>query len=352
MSYRGPGRMGGAIVSARFEVVSRNMTATSALAGRCSVGRALLWVGLLCGIVSSTVALSQALASDAPPSKARLERPLTSKQAAALQPGETFRECAACPRMIVAPPGRFMMGSNKSSQDERPIHQVTIAQAFAAGVYEVTVAEYMACVTERACRAPQWRQRGSYYNIETGSDDHYKKLGAALTDPRHPIVGVSWRDAQQFLGWLNDKVSGTPYRLLTEAEWEYIARAGTGRQTYWWGNRFSPSYANAAGTRWWDRWAFTSPVGAFPANPFGFHDLHGNVWEWVEDCPSSSYVDAPTDGTADLTQDCGRRVLRGGSWYFVPRLLRSADRFSLPFVNRLSDIGLRVARTLASPASE
>ena len=141
-------------------------------------------------------------------------------------------------------------------------------------------------------------------------------------------------------------MTGTPYRLPTEAEWEYLARAGTGRQTYWWGNRFSPAYANAAGKRWWDRWAYTAPVGAFPANPFGLHDLHGNVWEWVEDCPSASYASAPTDGSADTVGDCGRRVLRGGSWYFVPRLLRSADRFSLPFVNRLSDIGFRVARTL------
>ena len=217
---------------------------------------------LVGALVSSTGGGMPAAASDALPAKARQERPLTLERIATLQPGQTFRECPTCPTMIVAPPGRFMMGSNKSSPDERPVHQVTIANAFAAGVYEVTVGEYTACVTERACRPPQWRQRGSFYHIETGSDDHYKKLGPALTAPRHPIVGVSWRDAQQFIAWLNDKVAGTPYRLLTEAEWEYLARAGTGRQTYWWGNRFSRAHANAAGTRWWDRGAFTAHTAA------------------------------------------------------------------------------------------
>ncbi len=308
--------------------------------------RALLCSLVLCGLSFKDIARAQSTSADVRRSKPPLDRPLTRSQFAQLRPRDEFQECSTCPRMVVVPSGSFMMGSNNSSQDERPVHKVTIRRAFAAGKFEVTVAEYEACTTDRACNQPQWRRRGSYYNIKTGSDNYYKKLGTALTDPRHPIVGISWHDAKQFTAWVNTKVVGTPYRLLTEAEWEYLARAGTGEQIYWWGNRFNPNYANAAGTSKRDQWEFTSPVGMFPGNPFGLHDLHGNVWEWVDECHTDSYAGAPNDGSAHPTEVCGRRILRGGSWYFVPRLLRSADRFRLPAVSRLSDIGFRIARML------
>ncbi|MGI9478286.1 MAG: formylglycine-generating enzyme family protein, partial [Hyphomicrobiaceae bacterium] len=265
---------------------------------------------------------------------------------AVLKPGDEFQECPVCPRMVVVRTGSFMMGSSDGNQDERPVRKVTIKRAFAAGKFEVTVAEYEACVKNGACDEPQWRQRSSYYNIKTGSNDHYKRMRSALTDPRHPIVGVSWINARQLVDWVNEKVGGASYRLLAEAEWEYLARAGKGQRNYGWGDRFKPDYANSAVKSARDRWAFTSPVGSFPRNPYGLHDLHGNVWEWVQDCYTPSYMGAPSNGTARQTEECNRRVVRGGSWYYVPRLLRSADRYELSLVKRRNDIGFRVGRTL------
>ncbi|MFY0611364.1 MAG: formylglycine-generating enzyme family protein [Hyphomicrobiaceae bacterium] len=241
-----------------------------------------------------------------------------------------------------------MMGSRNGNQDETPIHKVTIGRAFAAGKFEITVAEYEACVMTGACNAPQWRRRGSYYNIETGSNDHYKRLGAALTHARHPIVGISWINAKQFIDWLNKKAGSTSYRLLAEAEWEYLARAGKGQRQYWWGDRFNPRYANSGVKSARDQWAFTSPVGSFLISPFGLYDLHGNVWEWVEDCYTSSYMGAPSNGTARRVKECNRRVVRGGAWYYVPRLLRSADRYGLSPVKRRNDTGFRAGRTLGT----
>ena len=257
-------------------------------------------------------------------------------------PGETFRDCPECPEMVVVPAGEFMMGSPATEEgrsgDEGPQRKVTIAKPFAAGKYELTFAEWDACVAAGGCS----RKPG---DNGWGRD-------------KRPVINVSWDDAtKEYIPWLTKK-SGKTYRLLTEAEWEYVARGGPGaeddgRLRYWWGNDASHEYANygkdeccdglAQGK---DQWVNTSPVGQFQGNPFGLHDLHGNVWEWVEDCWNDSYNGAPTDGSAWTSGDCSRRVLRGGSWGSGPVNLRSAIRNLYITVDRGNGLGFRVGRTL------
>ena len=255
------------------------------------------------------------------------------------QPGKTFRDCAQCPEMVVVPAGSYMMGSPDGEEgrghDEGPVHEVTIATPFAVGKYEVTFAEWDACVAAGGCkRRPD--------DMEWGRG-------------RRPVNNVSWADAQTYVAWLAQE-TGQPYRLLSEAEWEYVARAET-TGTYWWDGWFSTgadhAYANygtdtccegkAAGA---DRWMHTSPVGSFEANAFGLVDTAGNVWEWVADCWNDSYRGAPSDGSAWTSGDCGSRVLRGGSWYNEPEVLRSANRGRSDTGSRDDTFGFRIARTL------
>ena len=220
-----------------------------------------------------------------------------------------FRDCPHCPEMVVVRPGSFMMGSPPSEEDrwdnEGPQHRVTIGAAFAVGVYEVTFSEWEACASAGGC--------GGYR-------PHDQRWGRG----RRPVINVSWDDAQSYVAWLSGE-TGESYRLLSESEWEYVARAGT-QTRYWWGDDIGDNRANCdgCGSRWDDDG--TAPVGSFAANAFGLHDVHGNVWEWVQDCWNDSYVGAPNDGSAWESGECSRRVLRGGSWYLVPRLLRAADR--------------------------
>ncbi len=246
------------------------------------------------------------------------------------QPGRAFRDCDACPEMVVVPAGSFTMGSPSHeegrSDDEGPAHQVTIAAPFAVGKYEVTFAEWDACVAAGGC--------GGYR-----SDDR----GWGRND--RPMIYVSWKDTQAYVRWLSEE-TGESYRLLSEAEWEYAARAGTATP-YSWGNDIGRNRANCDGceSRWDDE--STAPVGSFAANGFGLYDMHGNVWEWVEDCYNNSYAAAPSDGSAWTSGDCSVRVLRGGSWSNRPRYLRSADRIRRVTSSRNSYNGFRVARTFA-----
>ena len=159
------------------------------------------------------------------------------------------------------------------------------------------------------------------------------------------MIYVSWEDAQTYVEWLSGK-TGKSYRLLSEAEWEYVTRAGS-TTPYWWGEDIGKDRANCSscGSQWDS--AQTAPVGSFPANDFGLHDTAGNVWEWVEDCWNESYEGAPSDGSAWTESECSLRVLRGGSWVNYPRYLRSAIRsYGLEAGVRSSGIGFRVARTL------
>ena len=273
------------------------------------------------------------------------------------KPGQTFRDCADCPEMVVIPAGSFRMGDLNGHGDviEKPVHDVRIPRPLAVGMYEVTVGEYLACVDSGDCLEPEWRESESKYNARTGSDDHYRKFGTALTDDRHPIVGVSWNDAKQYVSWLGRR-AGKQYSLLSESEWEYTARAGTATPFHF-GPTISPDQANYIGN-----YAFnggpkgvfrkrTVPVGEFQPNSFGHYNMHGNVWEWVEDCWYGSYNGAPSNGNAWVSSgDCSERVIRGGSWNDLPRNLRSASRNARTADFRGSYVGFRVARTLPDPS--
>ena len=208
----------------------------------------------------------------------------------ALKPLASFRECAKdCPEMVVIPAGEFMMGSPASEKgrytNEGPQHTVMIAKPFAVSKFDVTFADWDACVSVGGC--PQVSDSG---------------FGRGT----RPVINVSWDDAQQYVAWFS-KMTGKPYRLLTEAEWEYAARAGS-TTAYFWGDEIGKGNANCAGcgSQWDNRQ--TSPVGSFKPNAFGLYDMAGNVWQWVQDCYHGNYDGAPTDGSAWTIGDCSRRV--------------------------------------------
>jgi formylglycine-generating enzyme required for sulfatase activity len=194
---------------------------------------------------------------------------------------------------------------------------------FAIGRHEVTVAQWDACVSAGACAS---RPEG------------------ASADGDLPVTEVSWIDAQDYLRWLSRR-TGHAYRLPSEAEWEYAARAGTTTARYW-GDEIGSGHANCDGCgSAWDNTA-PAPVGSFAPNDFGAYDMLGNVWEWTQDCWNDSYGGAPADGAAWLTGKCYRRVLRGGSWNFRPAVVRAAVRLWVEPATRHQSIGFRVARSL------
>lgn len=261
---------------------------------------------------------------------------LAAAPAGQASPGTLFRDCPDCPEMVVVPAGSFTMGSpaGEASRDadEGPQHEVRIERPFALGRFEVTFAEWDACVAAGGCAGHVPDDQG------WGRDTR-------------PVVDVSWDDAQAYLRWLGEK-TGQEYRLPSEAEWEYAARAGTAT-TFSTGATITTDQANFNGNRTYGgsrKGVFreqTLPVGSFAANPFGLHDMHGNVYEWVEDCSNAGYDGAPADGNAWTEGDCSRRVFRGGSWGDRPAAVRSAVRETGNADLRMAIIGLRVARTLA-----
>jgi len=285
-------------------------------------------------------------------------------------PGSVFRDCAECPEMVVVPAGNFIMGSSAAEKswaasqvgsaegvaDEAPQHGVSL-RSFAIGKYDVTRGEYAAFVRETGYSAgdgcdvdhsPEWK---------TQAHRSWQNPGFNQTD-QDPVVCVSWQDAKAYIGWLNDKVrqkssSDGPYRLPSESEWEYAARAGTSTR-FWWGD----DDAATSGHAWYkeNSGGQTHPVGLKSANAFGLYDIAGNVWQWTEDCYAQSYSGVPTDGHAnetgvsdprpDGTKEC-MRVDRGGALMFRTWALRSATRERTPVDHRDSIIGFRVARTLS-----
>jgi formylglycine-generating enzyme required for sulfatase activity len=253
---------------------------------------------------------------------------------------DVFRDCAGCPEMVVVPAGEFMMGSPASEKgrnpDEGPQRKVTFAQPFAAGKYEVTFAQWDACVAENGCTHKP--------------DDQTWGRG------KRPVINISWNDAQQFVGWLAKK-TGKPYRLLTEAEWEYAARGSTKAvdrpPAFSTGPTINPNQANydgnfiyGGGARMGIYRQKTLDVGSFKPNAFGLNDMHGNVWEWVEDCYKDTYAGAPTDGSAVKSRTCTLNILRGGAWNYYPQLLRSAYRYASAPGVRTENTGFRVARSM------
>jgi formylglycine-generating enzyme required for sulfatase activity len=271
-------------------------------------------------------------------------RPLSKIEERALVPLDHFKECARCPEMVVVPTGDFLMGSpdgeEGSDADERPQHAVTIAYLFAVGRFAVTFDEWDACVSAGGCRSYQPADRG---------------WGRG----RRPVINVWWEDAKAYVGWLS-RETGKAYRLLSEAEREYVTRAGT-TTPFWWGTSISSRHANYDGKFPYPSGAKekgefrreTLPVDAFDPNPWGLYQVHGNVFEWVEDCWYPNYEGAPADGSARTEPDCPQHVLRGGSWNFAPWHLRAANRGRLAAAAFASGgvvgVGFRVARTLNRP---
>jgi formylglycine-generating enzyme required for sulfatase activity len=230
-----------------------------------------------------------------------------------------FKDADVSPELIVIPAGVFMMGSpaGEDTEREHPRHKVTIAHPFAVGRFAVTFDEWDAAISARGVR-------------HTPGD-------ASRGRGRRPVINVSWHDAQAYVGWLS-RTTGKTYRLLSEAEWEYCCRAGTTSE-YSFGASINRNQAQFAENT-------TAEVGSFPANAWGLHDMHGNVWEWCEDHWHPTYQRAPKDGSAWKGGDTSRRVLRGGSWSLYPRFLRSAYRLRDVLDLRSYVVGFRVARTL------
>jgi len=263
---------------------------------------------------------------------------LTAAAERALRPADTFRECAAehdkdyCPEMIVVPAGSFMMGSPSAEpgheSSEEPEHKVTISKPFAVSKYDLTFAGWDTCATYGVCDP-------------LISDGGWGR-------GQQPVIYVTWDDAERYVEWLS-QVTGQPYRLLSEAEYEYAARAGT-HTAYPWGEEIGANNANCRGCgSQWDN-QHPATVGRFAPNKFGLYDVVGNVWSWVEDCFHDNYDGAPTDGSAWIHgANCSGRSSRGGAWDAVPNRLRSASRGGGSSNNRFSGIGFRVARTIVAP---
>jgi formylglycine-generating enzyme required for sulfatase activity len=275
----------------------------------------------------------------------------------ATPPGTRFRDCRDCPAMVVIPSGRFWMGSPATEylryDNEGPQHLVTIAYPFAVSAYPVTLGEYRTFAQETG--------HGDDDGCKSGwrSDAHFdwKDVGFPQSE-RDPVLCVTWKDANAYIDWLNQKFRQShrdelgsrvgPYRLLTEAEYEYAARAGS-QTAFYWGQKASHAYANYDSARIGrDRWLFTSPVGSFPPNAFGLYDMTGNAWTYTQDCWNDSYVGAPSDGSAWTTGDCSQHPIRGGGWADPPHYLRIADRWAggISSDSHAPQVGFRVARTL------
>lgn len=258
---------------------------------------------------------------------------LTTAQENALKPGQSFSECTGCPEMMVLPRGSFMMGSpdGQGEKNEHPQHNVTIAQPLAVSKFVVTFAQWDVCAAQGGCIA------------------HVLDNGWGRGS--QPVVNVSWNEAKEYVAWLS-LVTGRIYRLLSEAEFEYAARAGT-TTAYPWGDDVKPggvAMAKCNGCSNEPDANQTAPVGSFPPNGFGLYDMAGNVWEWTEDCWHTSYNGAPTDGMSWSGDDweCTDRTMRGGSWFNLPHFIRTATRKGFIPASRDNGIGFRVARTLAA----
>lgn len=242
-----------------------------------------------------------------------------------------FTDCADCPPMVVIPAGEFTMGSPPAELGAEAQHRVTITTPFAVSKFEITFDEWDVCVEDGGC--------GGY----RPDDENWGRR-------THPVINISWEDAKAYVKWLSHK-TGQRYRLLSEAEWEYAARAGT-TTPFSYGDALDPNTANyngstdGSGPSDVNRQG-TVPVGSFPANGFGLHDMSGNVSEWVEDCWNDEYTaNATADGSAWLQGKCDGRVVRGGSWEDSQVELRSAARTGGDKKDQFYTDGLRIARDL------
>ena len=268
------------------------------------------------------------------------EKKVEMQTAAAIN--QRFRDCRNCPEMIVVPAGEFMMGENPHSSpkfessrpddlvvfrvmptEAKPYHKVSIPTPFAVGRYPVTFDEWDECVSEGGCRGYQ---------------------PVASPDEKHlfPVTDVNWDDVESYINWIAKK-TGKKYRLLTEAEWEYIARAGSSAY-YYWGDAMEDGRINCCGEHPIEK---MTKVGALPPNAFGVYDTLGYIWQWTEDCWHATYDRAPTDGSSwEVDGDCKLRVMRGGDYQSPSHIASLSDRNFAPIAYRWYSVGFRVARTI------
>jgi formylglycine-generating enzyme required for sulfatase activity len=318
------------------------------------------------------VSLLAAAGSPGPVAGDGAARPSSSPPVASLtsppgSPRESFRDCLECPEMVRIPPGTFLMGSPEDERQrasgEGPVHEVHIGYTFAVSKFPVTRGEWRRYLVEagrdgsQGCRGFNHALGKWALTPEYGwSDPGFRQ------DETHPVVCISWSEAQDYAAWLSIK-TGHHYRLLSEAEFEYVERAGS-HSAYPWGPtsegqcervngadttaqaRF-PEWTDAASCT--DGFLFTSPVDRFPATAFGLHDILGNVRYWMQDCYHDSYRGAPTDGSAWESGDCSMRVVRGGGWDSRPSGLRAAYRLSDLATTASDGTGVRLARTEPPP---
>lgn len=304
-----------------------------------------------------------------------------TKKPSSYKSGQIFKDCQTCPEMVVIPAGAFIMGSSDSEKghfpEEGPQKKVNIKK-FAVGKFVITKKQWVVFVKETnrpATGGCSWAalpgDTGKPWNPNPAAN--WNNIGF-MQDSSHPVVCITWYDAQDYVTWLSKK-TGFTYRLLSEAEWEYAARAGT-TTAYYWGDSTSHEYANYGIDSTWgiglakgrDKWMNTSPVGSFPPNAFGLYDMFGNVNQYLADCFEGSYTNSPTDGSAyktdvqlkmtgDLssmngTNSCSYRMVRGANFGDPPQFLRSAYRNWAPGPGATiksyssSALGFRVAKTL------
>lgn len=293
---------------------------------------------------------------------------------------QSFRDCPECPEMVVLQAGSFLMGENKgafikagipTNLLDLPQHSVSV-KSFAMGKYDVTKAEFAEFVQEtgytpRGCKIFEYKSGLFHLTgwiVSKRAD--WRNPGFDQTD-QHPVVCVSWDDAQHYISWLNGKLMSQAsklkspqyhYRLPSEAEWEYAARAGTKTLRYWGDDAgdqchfanardltFSetyPDWPDVATCK--DGFVTTSPVGSFSPNKWGLYDMLGNAHQWAEDCWNFDHSDALVDGQPRVTGDCTQRVVRGSAWTSPPKFLISATRSAETHISRTSELGFRLAR--------
>lgn len=256
--------------------------------------------------------LQATLLSNAPKPQTTAER--------APAPASTVQDCPECPELVLIQAGTFAMGSSDVPL-EGPIHDVAIRKPFYIGRYEVTYAEWDACLADKGCS--------------------YRPDDRGLGRGRRPVTNVDWNDAKAYAAWLSRRTAKT-YRLPTESEWEYAARAAT-TSPYWWGRTIEKDRANCFGCTTEPRKSAIE-VGSFKPNSFGLYDMAGNAAEWVEDCWSEGYRGAPNDGSAFVKSGCSERVLRGGAFNNDPKYVRSAARFKYDYDVRYPSNGFRIVR--------
>ena len=291
------------------------------------------------------------------------ERPLS------LKPGEAFRECDGCPEMVVVPAGSFIMGSTEGeyghSSEEQPQHVVSVPKNLAVAKFEVTArqfVDFLNASVQEGRFAERWigtAPESANASVIRTTEGGVVRFSTKADHEDEPVTFVSWNAAVEYSAWLSRR-AGTPYRLLSEAEWEYAARAGS-KTAYHFGDDVMQicEYGNVADlsgqekNRWSqvvncdDGYADLAPVGKFRPNAFGLHDMIGNAAEWVQDCWHRTYDGAPSDGAAWIIKgDCSSRVVRGGSYNYLSTGLRSAQRYANSALTRIGPIGFRVARSI------